>query len=313
MSNIVKINKKSDLEELVKDKNALARLDAEKVEEFKTNFIELWNNKYLIQNADASELLNFCIQISNIGLSVNPWHKEVYILPFNVYKKNQDGSKTKVSTRLEAVYAKDGVRQMAYDNGFQIFCDTVWNINGKGKSINDLDFIDKSKVDFTNTKYVNENFLGFNFTLVDVIGNLQKQEYFVTFDYLKKVTKKLESEDHKIANYSHKAFRKAYNEFFIPKSRDTRYLLSKLDNINYNDDIETVQTTDTKQDTKKVENALKPSNIVKDVTVEDITYLYDNADTDIKIKMGAKLKGTGWNNYTPQQLNQLKIELEEIV
>ncbi len=304
MSNLQAIKSKSDLELMVKDKNALARLHDDKVEEFKTNFIELWNNQYLIKNAVPSELLEFCIQVTNIGLSVNPWHRELHILPFA--QKGKDGKK------LEAVYSDNGIQQMAFNNGFQIECNTVWNFGGNGVNIKELSYLEQSKINFTNPKFVEEHFLGFNIELFDLNKKLFNQSFFVTYDYLKEVTKQLQSKEHQIANYKHKAMRKAYNEFFIPKGRDTRDLLSKLDNINYNEDIETVEVKETS--TKDIQNALKPSieNVVKDVTIEDITYLYENADTEIKIKMGAKLKGSGWNNYTPQQLNVLKSELESI-
>ncbi len=308
MSNLQVIKSKSDLELLVKDKNALARLHDDKVEDFKTNFIELWNNQYLIKNAVPSELLEFCIQVTNIGLSVNPWHKELYILPFT--QKGKDGKK------LEAVYRKEAIEQMAFRAGIQIESDSIWNIVGDGILYSNMTYSEQSKIKANDIKYINDNFIGFEIRFYDLKSNLRPQKFTITYDYLKYATNdnNIEKDSDQVAKLLHKAYRKAFSLAFIPKGRDTRDLLSKLDNINYNEDIETVETKETS--TEEIQNALKPSseNVVKDVTIEDINILYANSESDIQIKMHAVFNSNaGWKtNYTPQQLNVLKSELEEI-
>lgn len=304
MSQIQKINSKSDLELLIKDKNALARLHPDKVEEFKTNFIEIYSEKYLLSKAAPSELLSFCIQVSNIGLSINPWHKELYILPF----KQKDGS-----FKLEAVFSKDGIQEMAFNNGFQIECTSVWNFGGNGVLLKDLTYQEQSKINFTNAEFVEKHFLGFEFELFDLKGNLRPQKVFVTFDYLKEVTKQLQSKTHQIANYSHKAFRKAYNEFFIPKGRDTRDKLNKLDNINYNDEpIETVQTNDTDKkelSTLYIDGVSKSEDVVN-YNQDDMTRLF-NKDKSKQSEM-MKFLVQGWRDYPQDKMNELYKKLSEL-
>lgn len=316
MSNaITKIAKKEDLTTLLNNNtNAVARIDENKREDFKKNFIELWNNKYLIGQADASELLEFCIQITNIGLSVNPWHKEVYILPFAIYE-GKAPNKRKVGVRLEAVFTKNGIQEMAFNNGFQMEVDTVWKIGGEGVELSSLDFDKRADVDFTNQEYVSKNFLGFNFKLFDLNNKLREQNYFVTMAYLEKVTKKLESKDHQIANYSHKAFRKAYSEFFIPKGRDTRDIISRLDNLN-NEEIETVETTPSKINTKSLNDVLNKENkteIVEEkvVTIQDINNYYKQ-NLNKKDLMQKVLQGTGWRDFNSLKLGELMGELKKL-
>ncbi len=303
---IQKINSKDDLVNLVKDKNALARLKDDKVEEFKTNFIELWSQKYLIQSAEPSELLDFCIQVTNIGLSVNPWHKEVYVLPFT--QKGKSGKK------LEVVYRKEAIEEMAFRAGMQIEADSIWNINGDGVLFSNMTYLDQSTIKSNNVKYINDNFIGFEIRFYDLKSNLRPQKFTISYDYLKYATNdnNIGSDQDQISKLIHKAYRKAFNMAFIPKGRDTRDKLNKLDNINYNDEtIETVPTSDT---TKKDLKSLSIDGVSKDInnfSVDDITLIWEDGDSKKRNKM-LPLLVKGWKEYNQEQLNNLFKSVSEL-
>ena len=310
MSNLTKITSKNDLQTvLTQNNNALNRLDADKQDEFQKNFIELWNNKYLISQAIPSELLDFCIQVTNIGLSVNPWHKQVYILPFGIYE-GKAPNKKRVGTRLEAVFTKFGIQELSFQSGFQIEVDTIWNYEGNDILSKDLNIGQRAKLNITDTKNVGDNFLGFYFELIDLNNKLHKQNCVVGMDYLKEVTKKLESVTHQIANYEHKAFRKAMSSFFIPKSRGSLEILSKIDNLNYSDEIIDTTITDTKSKPEDIKKVLSPKN--EDITVEDIEGLYRSADAERKEDI-LKILGQDWRESDKDMLLEYHTKIMEIL
>lgn len=300
---LTKITSKNDLSTVLKGgENALQRLDEDKKEEFKKNFIELWSNEYLIKSANATELLDFCIQVSNIGLSVNPWHKQVYILPFN--QKGQNGKK------LEAVLTKFGIQELVFQSGFQIEVDTIWNHDGEEVLSKNLSIGQRSKLNITDIKEVDKNFLGFYFELIDLNKKLKKQNCVVGIDYLKEVTKQLQSKTHQIANYEHKAFRKAMTSFFIPKSRGSIEVISQLDNIN--NTIVDVSVNENKKETPKVALTLEEDeNKTKDVTVKEILEYYNASDNKQKIA-DIMSNNDGWREYIPSKLNALMSEIQAV-
>ena len=307
---ITKITSKNDLSTVLTDNaNAVNRLDEDKKDEFKKNFLELWNNKYLIGQANPTELLDFCIQVTNIGISVNPWHKQVSVLPFT--EKGQQGKK------LEAVYSKDGIQEMAFNAGFQMEMDTIWSINGSDVKSKDLPLGERARLDMNDNEFVTNNFLGFYFELIDLNGKLHNQNNVIGVDYCKLVTKSKPDKSYEIANWQHKAFRKAYDLFFIPKNRDNRDVLSRLDNLNNTViDVKVEETPKVEQtkDSLKIADASTPTveeTPTVEITVNDINRYY-NQNPD-KHQAMAKIfaDNQDWRKFNAEQLSKLLEDLKK--
>jgi len=261
--------------------------------------IEIVKNQFFPDSATSQEI-EYCMGVAK-AFNLNPILKQIYFVPRGSWFKQQ-GQPDKWIEKVEPLAGRDSFLTLAHRSGAFESIESITEVR---------------KIPFLNSKnewIENDELVG----ICKVWKKGYKKPFKVEVNYSEYVQKKRSGEITAFwKDKPHTMIKKVAESQCLRKAFDITGLYDENESItnyqNYNDDIETVQTTDTKQDTKKVENALKPSNIVKDVTVEDITYLYDNADTEIKIKMGAKLKGTGWNNYTPQQLNQLKSELEDIV
>lgn len=285
------------------NENSLHRLDEDKRESFKLNFLELWNNQYLIQQAVPTELLDFAIQITNLGLSINPYAKELYILPFN--EKGKNGKK------LEAVFRKEAIEKLSSDKGFFIESDNIWSIDGEDILESEMTYARQARLEKTNVEFVNKSFLGFRFTL-SFMGekNVPKQHCIVGMNYLKTVTKQLQSQEHKIANYAHKAYRKAFSEFNMSagKRTDMEKKLAQLEALNYN--TFEAEVTNEKQNTNTHKKSLQMSGETQEiVTVEDITALYKTLSVEKKSKMLKDHKD--WRTYDADAMRLLKEELEK--
>ena len=223
---IVEKNKSYLAQALQNSAQLLQTLSAEMQEEFKRNFLELASNDYLLSKVAPKELIQFCIGITKLGLNINPAYKEVYIVPFNTKVGN-----TKIMLP-QAIIPLNGMQEMAYDSGFYLRLYEVWDF-GSGNVVSEKGMERKYQrmLKTSNPKWVDEHFFGFDIELVDIKGEIPDQYKFVEASYLKEVTKTLKDERFKVQTWRHKAVRRAFGDFFIPRGR-TMDVITKLEHLN---------------------------------------------------------------------------------
>jgi len=276
-------------------------------QDFKENFLELAENSYLMEKVDPKHILTFALNVSKLGININPVYKEAYIVPFNVKDKGMMPT---------LIIPKQGIRQIAYDAGFYLEVDRVFNLNGVIVSQSDMNGDQLTEIKTTDSKWVEEHFAGFDISLIDLIDGqkkLPKQQVFVGAEYVKSVTKTMQDDRYKIQTWEHKACRRAFNDFFIPRGRSVT-ILDEVDKLNEENVIEAdivsgdVDIKDTllndKSDTVNIEN----------VTVKTImAYFTKHKGTDKGAKIEAEMKKQdGWRKYSQDKLNELYEALKEL-
>lgn len=280
---------------------------------FKENFLELAENDYLIKEVEPKHILTFALNVSKLGININPIYKEAYILPFNV--KNKGMMPT-------LVMPKNGIRQIAYDAGFFLEIDRVYNIDGKIIPQSEMSREQLSSLKTTDGAWVDKHFDGFNITLTDLIESEKKlpvQTAYVGAEYVKKVTKQLQSQDYKIQTWEHKACRRAFEEFFIPRDRRSNVLM-EVDKLNDSQEIIDTEETAPKEDVD-VKKALLEEDAVEaeldedTVVTEKVIMDYYNEQTN-KAKQNAikeeMKKQSGWRSYDQEKLAELYETLKEL-
>ena len=179
--------------------------DEAKQQAFRENFLELAENDYLISKVEPKHILTFALNVSKLGIDINPIYKEAYILPFNVKDKGMMPT---------LVMPKNGIRQIAYDAGFFLEIDRVYEFESGGTiAQSDMSQEQLSLIKTTDGDWVDKHFNGFNITLTDLIDGDRKlpvQTSYVGAEYVKSVTKQLLSKDYKIQTWEHKACRRAF-------------------------------------------------------------------------------------------------------
>ena len=285
-------------------------LTPEQEQDFKNNFLALAQNSYLIEKIPTKEILKTAVTATELGININPTFKECYILPFG----------TKSGMVASIVISKEGLMQQAFNSGFLLKLDRVWNINGDTKKESDMSFEVLALLKPTSNKFVLENLVGWEVSLTDISNNAIKipyQKTFVGIDYAKEVTKQLQSPQHSIQTYEHKVARRANGDFFIPRSRRTDTML-KLDE--YNDskefdgtaevvEVET-ETVDLMAENKKQEELPNSAGLIWTCTADDIMFEYKNADADKKVMIQAIMKeNEGWREFNNLKMAELHDKL----
>ncbi|MCT7563334.1 hypothetical protein ACOTWR_11650 [Aliarcobacter butzleri] len=240
---------------LISNKQYIDLIPVEKQENFKNNFLELATQDYLLSIISTKELIRFAVNVTKIGLDIAPSSKEVYILPFETKVNNQ-----KVMLP-QAIIPLNGVQQLAYQKGFFLLLDAVYKFDdGTSESESKLSRAQQAFLQTANSKWVDEHFIGFDCILTDLKGELPTQIKFVDLNYMKAATKTIKDERWKLQTWRHKAVRRAYGDFMIPKNRK----IETFESIEIlNDSI--LAEADVDSDvylTIETENALKQLGIV---------------------------------------------------
>lgn len=199
---------------LVTYKQFLEVIPVNKQDQFKRNFLELCTQDYLLSIVDTKELIRFATNVSKTGLDIAPSSKEVYIIPF-------DTTINKVKVMLpQAIIPFTGMQQLAYQKGFFLHVDAVWKFDDDNcESESKLTRLQQSQLQTANAKWVESHFIGFDVVLKDLKEELPTQTKFVDLNYVKEATKTIKDERWKLQTWRHKAVRRAYGDFMIPRDR----------------------------------------------------------------------------------------------
>lgn len=195
-------------------KQFLEVIPVNKQEQFKRNFLELCTQDYLLSIIDTKELIRFAVNITKTGLDIAPSSKEVYIIPF-------DTLVNKVKTMLpQAIIPLNGMQQLCYQKGFFLQLDAVWKFDdGTCEAESNLSRLQQSQLQTANAKWVDTHFIGFEVVLKDMKNEIPTQTKFVDLNYVKEATKTIKDDRWKLQTWRHKAVRRAYGDFMIPRDR----------------------------------------------------------------------------------------------
>ena len=278
-----------------------------KEDEFRTNFMELAQNGYLMEKIPAKEILITALNATKMGLNVNPIYKELYVLPFNVKGKGMVAS---------IVTTFNGNAQMAYNNGFFLKVDPVFMVQGTALKKSEIPIEHLVEIKSTDQAWVKENMLGWFIGLEDISNSeikLPYQEVFVEFGYAMHVAKELQSPDHLMQTLLHKAVRRAITEMIIPRGRG--FITPDEHEAVVVDATETT-ATDTAEETTVDLKSIGDTDAVEAVIEEVITYktvmaYYVNSDVAKQGKITEIMaKSPDWKTWDSQKLSELLEELK---
>ena len=247
VANQYKVQLQKSLQE---NERFLAPLEPKTKEKFVQNFLELSTQKYLLDNVDTTMLIKLAIDLTKAGLDINPFKKEVYIIP---YETKIAGIKVKVPTY---VIPKEGHKKQFAMMGFLLDIQKVWKLDDNtAKPEKDMDYLELAQIDETNPEYRDKHFIGWEFTLIDLKKELPDQKVFVNRKYAKAATKNSQvPKEFELEAEEHKALRKARKSFVIPPDRMSFEFeeLLKIENESYDqNNIVTAEIVQQKQDIKK--------------------------------------------------------------
>ncbi|MDX9798465.1 MAG: hypothetical protein RBT05_06380 [Bacteroidales bacterium] len=247
-------NKRKELiQGLANSKKYVDLIPVDKQESFKNNFLELATQDYLLSIVDVKELVRFTAYITKVGLDIAPSSKEVYIIPFDTKVNNQ-----KVMLP-QAIIPLNGMQQLAYQKGFFLILEAVYKFDdGSSESESKLSRAQQAMLQTANSDWVDKHFIGFDCILTDLKKELPTQVKFVDLNYIKAATKTIKDQKWKLQTWRHKAVRRAYGDFMIPKDRK----IDAFESIeNLNDSILAQADSCSEFLTLENENALKQLGI----------------------------------------------------
>jgi len=219
-------DKRNELAQALKtNAHLLKPIPVEKQEQFKENFLELVTQDYLINTIDAKQIISFAVNVSKIGLNINPAYKEVYIVPFNT---KVNGQKIMLP---QAIIPLNGMQEMAYSKDFFLKINAVFNLKNGYASEADMTREQQSEIKTADPKWVNEHFIGFDVVLKDLQGKLPEQVKFVEKSYLTEVTKTIQDERFQLQTWRHKAARRGIGDMFMPRARAID-VFEKIEHLN---------------------------------------------------------------------------------
>ncbi len=220
-------DKRKELGEgLIKYKQYLDVIPVAKQEAFKNNFLELATQDYLLSIVDVKELVRFATIVTKTGLDISPSSKEVYIIPFDTKVNN-----LKVMLP-QAIIPLNGMQQLAYQKGFFLQLDAVWKFDdGSCEAESKLTRLQQASLKTANAEWVEAHFIGFDVILTDLKNELPTQVKFVDLNYVKEATKTIKDQRWKLQTWRHKAVRRAYGDFMIPKDRKIE-AFEEIENLN---------------------------------------------------------------------------------
>jgi len=271
---------KSQLQEAIKaNERFLSPLQPQVKDKFIQNFLELSTQKYLLDNVDTTMLIKLAIDLTRAGLDINPFKKEVYIIP---YETKIAGIKVKVPTY---VIPKEGHKKQFAMMGFLLDIQKVWKLNdGTAKPEKDMDYLELAQIDETDPDYRDKHFIGWEFTLVDLKKELPDQKVFVNRKYAQAATKNSQvPKEFELEAEEHKALRKARKSFVIPPNRMSFEFeeLLKIENESYDqNNIVTAEIVQQKQDIKK-EFTTKVLEVIPKQTLKQFSEYAKEAGYDL--------------------------------
>ena len=220
-------NKRKELiQGLANSKEHVDLIPVDKQESFKNNFLELATQDYLLSIVDVKELVRFTAYITKVGLDIAPSSKEVYIIPFDTKVNNQ-----KVMLP-QAIIPLNGMQQLAYQKGFFLILEAVYKFDdGSSESESKLSRAQQAMLQTANPKWIESHFIGFDCILTDLKKELPTQVKFVDLNYIKAATKTIKDDRWKLQTWRHKAVRRAYGDFMIPKDRKID-VFESIENLN---------------------------------------------------------------------------------
>lgn len=235
---------------LVTYKQFLEVIPVNKQDQFKRNFLELCTQDYLLSIVDTKELIRFATNVSKTGLDIAPSSKEVYIIPF-------DTTINKVKVMLpQAIIPLTGMQQLAYQKGFFLHVDAVWKFDDDNcESESKLTRLQQSQLQTANAKWVESHFIGFDVVLKDLKEELPTQTKFVDLNYVKEATKTIKDERWKLQTWRHKAVRRAYGDFMIPRDRKIE-AFEEIEHLN-DSVLGDAEIVSTKYLTQEIEDGVK--------------------------------------------------------
>jgi len=243
-------DKRGELETALVENSAVVQtLAPEQQESFKKNFLEFANQEYLLSVVEAKEIIRFAVNVTKIGLDIAPSSQEVYIIPFDT---KVNGQKVMLP---QAIIPYNGMQQLAYQSGFMLTADPVYKFSEtEAAAARELTRIQQSKLDTANPVWLNKHFIGFDVILKDIVGNLGEQVYFVDVSYVKAATKTNKDEKWSLSTWTHKAVRKAYKQFMVPRERAMEKF-EKIEKLN-DDQLVDVDVVSTQKLTTDAESTI---------------------------------------------------------
>jgi hypothetical protein len=200
----------------------------------------------------------------------------------------------------QAIIPLNGMQEMAYDSGFYLRLYEVWDF-GSDNIISEKGMERKYQrlLNTSNPDWVDKHFFGFDVELVDIKREISDQYKFVEAAYLKEVTKTLKDKRFKVQTWRHKAVRRAFGDFFIPRGR-TMDTIAKLDHLN----DKMLESVDPEHNPKSLEQ-LGITTIEKDgmLIAQGNTY----GKTDYLKQMGFVFSKGKWVKAAPKTIDQIPI------
>ena len=279
-------DKRAELTQALSQNNAvISTLAPEQQEKFRKNFLEFASQEYLLSVVEPKEIIRFAVNVTKLGLDIAPSSNEVYIIPFDT---KINGQKVMLP---QAIIPYNGMQQLAYQSGFMLTVDPVYQFSeNECAAARELSRVQQSKLNTADPKWLDKHFIGYDVVLKDLVGNLGEQVYFVDASYVKAATKTNKDPRWSLSTWTHKAVRKAYKQFLVPRDRAIEKF-EKLEHLNDEQLIDVDVVSDVKL-TSEIESAvtslglgLNKSNgtaIVtgqtfgKDKMLKDLGFVYNN-------------------------------------
>jgi hypothetical protein len=191
----------------------------------------------------------------------------------------------------QAIIPYNGMQQLAYNSGFMLTADPVYKFSdSECEAARNLTRLQQSKLNTADPKWLDKHFIGYDVVLKDLVGNLGEQVYFVDSSYVKAATKTNKDPRWSLSTWTHKAVRKAYKQFLVPRERAMEKF-EKLENLN-DEIIANVDVVSTIRLNADIENAITSMGLTlskkdgtatvvgatfgKDKMLKDLGFVYNN-------------------------------------
>ena len=302
-------------------KSLLQDLSPRLQDKFKSNFLELVHNDYLLNNVDKRLILKLAIDLTKIGLDINPFAKEVYIVPF----------KTKINNQTimipQAIIPEKGIAEIYLKANFLLKVYKIWDLGDVVKSEKEMNYKELSLTDETDIKFVEKNFIGWDVVLIDLLGKLPEQKEFVSYKYAKAATKNMDvPEEFYLEGLVHKAIRRASKRFRVPKERfkdlveqveyANEVLINKIPNNKIKQQSNTKTIDPLELACPKQEEDIKAAEVIKEpekITVDSFREFYKGLNKEQKTSYLAYTQGVDLSKLSEQELQEFYKEVKEHV
>ena len=317
---VYKERKQELLKVLEAHKSLLQDLSPKLQDKFKSNFLELVHNDYLLNNVDKRLILKLAIDLTKIGLDINPFAKEVYIVPF----------KTKINNQTimipQAIIPEKGIAEIYLRANFLLKVYRVWDLGDVVKSEKEMNYKELSLIDETDIEFVEKNFIGWDVVLIDLLEKLPEQKEFVSYKYAKAATKNMDvPKEFYLEGLVHKAIRRASKRFRVPKER----FKDLVEQVEYANEvlIDGIPNNQIKQQANQTtvdplelagpkQEEVKAAEVVKEpekITVDTFREFYKSLNKEQKTDYLAYMQGVDLSKLSEQELQEFYKEVKEHV